>query len=368
MITLRRASGWCAVGLVGLALLLQGCGTVATRKVPAPSYRGVLPAVDAVQFVTPKIGFIAGQGIVLTTDDGGVKWTRIYNGRETIRAIDFIGKFNGWVLTASGSVLAWNGGPKWQRVASALGRAAAMHLAAGGAGLIVTARGMLYRAGRPGGPWQREGLQGVSALSFSASQTGWAVTISGTTAPQVWRTRDGGKTWTLSFTPQLGQPQGWTPTLASSGDAAWLLLTSAQGQLEHQPYVAFATTDLGMQWQEALSAPLFVSQGMYPGAPASLYGLQAGPVAVSGQSGYFLSWAPATPNDILALTVTRDGGQTWRQIPLQKVQPSETPDFFEPLGMALGGSTTLWLVGSRNGRGRVLVSHDGGVHWSAPAL
>ncbi len=40
----------------------------------------------------------------------------------------------------------------------------------------------------------------------------------------------------------------------------------------------------------------------------------------------------------------------------------------EALGFGAPSGGTLWLVGSRAGAGRMLVSHDGGLTWQAPTF
>ena len=366
-------------GLLAVTLLVQGCGAVAVSRHPARHkktqantavgyFHGPLPALDAVQFLSPDQGFLAGQGIVLATGDGGQTWTRIYSGTQTIEAIAFLSLKSGYALTGSGQILAWTGGSTWQRVAASLGPASAFALDGSSLGQILTVKGTLYQATGPDGPWQAESLEGVSAVSFSGGTTGWAVTQGQNAAPEVWLTQDGGSTWTQSYSPSLGQAQGWTASIAASGDTAWLLLTSSSGQVEHQPYVAYVTHDLGQHWQEILGAALFAQQGMYQPAPESLYGLQAGPLAGTAQSAYFLSWQPGSPNDTLALTATGDGGQTWRQLPLTSVPHAATPYFFQPLALTALPGGTLWLAGSRSGSGKVLVSHDGGASWQSPTF
>ncbi len=373
MNAMRRRLVWPIALLTCGALLLQGCGATAkTQKAgrrhsvrAAASFREALPALDAVQFLTPKLGFIAGNGIVLETRDGGNSWTRIYQGQKTISAIDFTAADAGLALEEDGQVLAWDG-RRWQAVFGGLGPAAAVHLAQGGATTILTAAGDLYGAPGPAGPYSKESLSDVTAVSFAGAQTGWAVT-GGPSAFAVWVTRDGGQTWSRSLSTALSQRQGWTAALAASGSAAWLLLTSNQGQMEHQPYVVYANQGYGQSWQEPLAAPLFAVQGMYPSAQQSLFGLQAGPFAAQRAAAVFVSWQPGPPSDLLALTTTQDGGQSWRQLPIRTVPAADIPAFFSPMAISMSG-TSIWLVGSRAGSGRVLESIDGGVSWSVPAF
>ncbi len=382
MKTMRRTALWHVIALMTAVLVLQGCGTTTqpqtqkqkqtthhpkkTQASTAPQYfRGALPALDAVQFLSSNEGFVAGQGIVLATSDGGQDWTRIYQGSQTIAAVAFPSATQGYALTTGGQVLAWQqGGSQWQPLAGLPGSASAIWLSGTSIGQLLTTQGTLYRPAASAGAWQAESPKGVIAASFDGS-TGWAVTGGSSTAPEVWLTQNGGASWSSSFSPKLGQATGWSATISSAAGTAWLLLTSSSGQSEHQPYVAYVTHDLGQHWQEILGAALFAGQGMYPAAPSSLYGLQAGPVTGGAQSAYFVSWKPGNPNDVLAVTATPDGGQSWQQLPVQGVAHAATPYFFHPLGVAALPGGTLWLVGSRSGAGTMLVSHDGGGSWQA---
>ncbi len=369
---------WSVAGLMTAALLLQGCGSTAAKPkatnqqkksqaaAQPQDFRGPLPALDAVEFLTADQGFVAGQGIVLETSDGGQSWTRIYGGSQTITSLAFVATSSGYALTSGGQVLAYRGA-QWQSISGLPGSASAIWLSGPSLGELLTTKGTLYQAVGTSGGWQAESLKGVIAACFQGSR-GWAVTGGLKAAPKVWLTENGGATWAATFSPGLTAAGDWSASVAASGTTAWLLFTSGSGQLEHQPYVAYVTHDLGQNWQEVLGAALFAQQGMYPAAPQSLYGLQAGPLAGDALNAYFVSWQPGSPNDILAITATADGGQSWHQMPVQGVAQTATPYFFGPLGFAAPSGGTLWLVGSRAGAGRMLVSHDGGLTWQAPTF
>jgi photosystem II stability/assembly factor-like uncharacterized protein len=381
--TAGRRTVWPVTLALLLALGAQGCGSVgghrttghhskpkaATKtKTQVTAFQGPLPALDAVQFLTSEQGFLAGQGLVLETSDGGRSWTQVYSGAQNIASLDVVSALSGYAVTGTGDVLVWSGGVSWQTLAGTPGPAAAIAPQGTAPTQFLTTGGVLFRADGPQGPWQQERLQGVQSISFTSPTDGYAVTGQGGATPEVWRTADGGATWQPAFTPPLNGGQGWTGSLAASGSDVWLLLTSDSGQVEHQPYLAYVSPDQGQHWQEVLGAPLFAAQGMYPKAAASLYGLQAGPVAAAGQSAYFVSWAPGSPQDTLALTATGDGGQSFSQLPLATTPYAETPYFFQPLGVYALEGGTIWLVGGRGGVGKVLVSTDGGHNWEAPAF
>ena len=361
-------------------LALQGCGTSQGHKNPPKSkasstsktevqyVTGPLPALAAVEFPTASLGFLGGQGAVLMSQDGGAQWTRIYQGPQSITALDFLSANQGYALTSQGELMAWSSQGGWSQIAADVPPIVAMGPAGSVPSELLTSQGDLFHRAGGQGPWQKESLGGVIAMSFTDPQNGFAVTGGAATAPELWQTADGGSTWQALYTPKLGTAQGWSAALGASGSDVWLLLTNASGQVEHQPYVAYVSQDGGQHFQEALGAALFAGQGLYPAAPNALYGLQAGPFAVSGPSAYFLSWQPGTPQDVLALSVTADAGQSFSQRTLAGVNHALTPAFFQPLSLTIAPGGTLWLVGSRSGAGTVLFSSDGGVSWQTPAF
>ena len=371
-------------GLLLIAFLVQGCGSPPAKKAgghPAQpkhkvkakakvgsttaAFTGSLPPLDAVQFLSQQVGFVAGQGIVLETTDGGKTWLRVYDGQAQITALDIVDQSQGYAVTATGQLLSWSQG-SWQPLSGLPGAVAAVAPQGQAPQELLTTQGALYR--QSGSGWQLDSVKDVVAMAFPGQGTGYAVSESSGAAPQVFASADGGATWQKSFSPAVSPPRNWSTALEASGGSAWLLLTSNSGQSEHQPYVAYSTGDSGQHWQEALAGPLFASQGMYPQAPSSLYGLQAGPIAVTGQTAYFVSWRPDSPQNVTALTSTSDGGQTFSQQPLLQVAHSATPDFFRPLGIFALPGGTVWLAGSRGGVGKLIESQDGGQSWQVPAF
>jgi len=356
------------IGAAVLALILQGCGTTGNKPTPAKPYTGKLPALDSVQFVTPKTGFVGGKGIVLETENGGRSWTRIYSGSASITEVDFVSSTAGWLLTSKGEVFTRVQGGGWQKVALP-GQAAWVRLSKSGGGQLLTVQGALYRKKSTGGAWKAENLRGVLGASFSYDNAGWAVT-GGTNGakPQIWRTSDGGVTWRSEFSPTVGEPEGgWSPAVQSAGSAVAVLLKAMSGAMEHQPFVVFANAGAGQGWREVLAAPPFAPQGFYPAPAAIPSGLQAGPFALSGDSAFFLTWAPATPNDVLTLTMTRNGGKSWTNLPISGVGQAQIPNFFSTLQLAAASPSTVWLVGASGGQGRMLESTDGGARWKVVA-
>jgi len=111
----------------------------------------------AVEFVSDKVGFIAGySGSVFKTEDGGETWGAIYIGvNELIRHMSFVDTNNGWAVGHRGSIL---------------------HTADGGLTWEVQTQDK--------GTYLRD-------IAFADTNNGWVVGHGSV----IWHTSDGGKTW-----------------------------------------------------------------------------------------------------------------------------------------------------------------------------
>jgi hypothetical protein len=198
------------------------------------------------------------------------------------------------------------------------------------------------------------------ALGFGSGARGWAAGPAGTAAgpnpPAVYRTSDGGETWTASPlpAPEGGWPPGSTfdigPVTVAPDGRGQLLLTELvpweyrQVVLSH--WVAL-TADGGAAW----SAPRRL-----PGVPPRTgVGLSVG--AADGSA----SWAWSA-NELLT---TRDGGATWTTLAVPRGWS------IDRVG-AIDG-TTAWVAATvAGGRGaarwRLFATGDGGVSWREARL
>jgi photosystem II stability/assembly factor-like uncharacterized protein len=164
------------------------------------------------QFPSPErgfaVGFEAGRDpapALLRSDDGGRTWRRMAGpGRTLSAALQFTSPDSGIVAADRDLWQSRDGGVRWTLVARDLGRVRAIHRAPGGRwwavghdGLVATSEDgatWAVAAGRPS--------QLLRDVLFAGERDGWLAgdaappsASSAAAAPPVWRTRDGGRTW-----------------------------------------------------------------------------------------------------------------------------------------------------------------------------
>ncbi len=143
----------------------------------------------------------AGAPALLRSDDGGRTWRRLgaFPGRGPIAALLFDSLEEGVVASGRDLWRTQDGGATWALVASDLGKVRAIHRApdqrwwaAGHDGLIaVSADGSSWQAmaGRP--------AQLLRDARFISERDGWVAGDQAPGAAPLWRTRDGGRSWTV---------------------------------------------------------------------------------------------------------------------------------------------------------------------------
>ena len=177
-------------------------------------------------------------------------------------------------------------------------------------------------------------------LRFVSDQVGYLY------GPRLYRTGDGGQTWTNAGLAHS------TLSLAASGNSAWAIEADCSpGPCLHM--TLYASADQGATWSRASAQPAMVGQG------AQL-------LRVSDSMGWVLSFSTSSGPLTSALAVTRDAGRSWQQL----VRPCAPATSIQDTAAALPDGT-LWIVcGGDHAMGQerkqVIVSHDGGAHWSFP--
>ena len=237
------------------------------------------------------------------------------------------------------------------------------------------------------------------------ASTGWswidpATVPRGSTSPAgLWRTTDGGASWTDVNPPSM--PDRLTPHMDSAylldATHAWVAETGASAANGAGLYIAtFRTTDGGKTWHEGASIAgvspelFFIDQdhgwlglpteGSSPAdSTASLYSTNdAGLHWVFTSYAPWAEWSGSSTMTFSSLTtgwisggggtllVTRDGGVTWHVQPLPvtptAVSNIDTPEFFDPQhGIAHWSSSSGFPV-------VLLVTSDGGTTWNVRSI
>ena len=180
-------------------------------------------------------------------------------------------------------------------------------------------------------------------IRFGSSQVGWLY------GPQLFRTTDGGQSWTRV---NLGHS---VLSLAPSGNSVWAIAADcSQGRCARM--AVYRSGDQGATWSRASAQPGMVGQGVEL-------------LRASDRTGWVVSWTPdgdASGSFTSALAVTHNGGQSWQQL----VRPCAPETSMVDTAAALGDGT-LWIVcGGDHAMGQmrkqVIISRDGGLHWSFP--
>jgi photosystem II stability/assembly factor-like uncharacterized protein len=189
----------------------------------------------------------------------------------------------------------------------------------------------------------------------------------------IFGTADGGLTWqqaapipvqvpvtdviwkghSTSFSPTTSRPEGEGPWLYFTDPRnGWLLVESGNDFFE--TYGLYRTTDGGLHWNQVSVDPFSALKEFEHGCGGG--GTQTGMSFASATTGWIVRPSCA---GVVALSVTRDGGFTWKVQALPAtccvVNP---PTFFDAThGMLFG-----------DGDGVILVTSDGGSTWSTRTL
>ena len=195
-----------------------------------------------------------------------------------------------------------------------------------------------------GGTWQSVSAASDTAqckenLAFVDAQHGYMTSYDPNSAPQVWRTTDGGVHWAASRLPDppgfTTRPGGLALRLGPVADFGSVLFVGAigPGGGRDESHYAFRSTDGGATWTFAGKAPW----------------AETGPVFLTA-SHWFQLIVPGPS------TETTDGGATWHPFATdyQQAAPIAPQLVF---GDANTGYATV--------RGAIQRTIDGGAHWTA---
>jgi photosystem II stability/assembly factor-like uncharacterized protein len=342
--------------------------------VPAAS-----PDLTAIAFATPEVGWAVGPGLIWRSDNGGRTWRAEYAGRADLTGVDAVSPA---VAYAWGGAALWrtdDGGRVWQGLRVPNGPsydAAVLSLSAAGASVAYVAVGSTvataaatFVSHNGGGTWARVRTPlPFGQLAFTSASDGWAVTRLGA---DVYRTVDGGRTWTRSFTGPVPTPPG-TPlsgVLTSAGPTgAYLLLIGGSG-MSQTSYSVYHTTD-GAQWDPVVAVST-AGAGPAPGNPHGVatgphtpgYGLGSspGPIAASGGVALLVGVCRACDNPTTDVVRSTDGGHTW-SAPVRLADTEGMPTFSD-LSLPSPQVGYLAVPGFAGQPAVIFATRDGGRTW-----
>ncbi|MCL8208205.1 MAG: hypothetical protein K6V97_09075 [Actinomycetia bacterium] len=329
-----RRPGWAIGGLSVLSVLLAGCGTPAPSAPPGRAgavlpFRVVAqrtadlardpvmrPAAFAALAVTAD-GWVAAvpasSGTVIAgSPDAGATWTRLADLSDTVTALAFPTPSVGYALARPPA-----GGPPENHT------------------LLRTADG--------GRTWTPVFRGAVVQVQFLSANQGYALAL-GSPAPALLATRDGGRSWTAVGV--LPATNGVVDARMAWSDprVGWVLLASEPGA-GSQAKVLYRTVDGGRTWTlAAASGPM---AGMTTARPSGAGTLPMG--------GYVSGLAVFDARDArIALArggawATADGGRTWTPVWTATFPPDvrDITDLVMPTptdGVALTGRGAIWIT------------------------
>ncbi|MDI6824434.1 MAG: hypothetical protein QME87_08780 [Bacillota bacterium] len=372
-----------AVVLV-LTVALAGCGRFPAQNQPADGVTGDHTgggvggafSVDfrntpSVYMADATVGWAVTRTSVLRTEDGGARWVEVTPNAETgfsLAASALLGPARGWVAMSregSGTLAIFrttDGGKSWSGTEVELSNpqcapcGASFDFVDSDHGWLLVHDGVatgheaveIYRTGDGGASWtlaartetdgqNPDGLPfaGIkTGLSFADTQNGWLTGFD--YGPELWlyATHDAGRTWQRCSLPI---PQGYTAEGGSAETRPAIFFGSREGILpvvfhaRGQHTIFYVTRDGGATWKPTTPIKSAINQEFVWSFPDSKHGF-------------------ATDGD--SLYVTSDGAATWAAV---------TPD------ARLAGTTCLYFISPQVGwavaSGTLFRTSDGGHTW-----
>ncbi|HET9622897.1 MAG TPA: glycoside hydrolase domain-containing protein [Kofleriaceae bacterium] len=194
------------------------------------------------------------------------------------------------------------------------------------------------------------GTDRIERVFFRSALEGWIVTTSDTGAAlSVWRTQDGGASWTQHAAASLADG-GWPTSIAFSDAATGWVMVRLPSSPNFSPGLLLATSNGGRSWKALPTPPI------------------AGALHFTSATTGWLAGGPAGDQ----LYVTRDGGQHWtRQVvaPPAGVEPTSRALYQLPkLTTATDGVLPVLFAGAKGSQLATFVTTDAGATWRSKTV
>jgi photosystem II stability/assembly factor-like uncharacterized protein len=202
-----------------------------------------------------------------------------------------------------------------------------------------------------GHTWRAATVPGAEALDFRGvealdAKTAWLMSSGEGDKSRVYRTSDGGKTWSAPFTNP--DPKGFWDCIRFWDSTHGILLGDpVEGQ-----FTIFTTADAGQTWQRQSLPPALAGEGAFAASNTSL--------ALRGKSEVW--FGTGSPSGARVFH-SRDAGKTWR------VATTHMSGIFSLVfldsrnGVAVGGDYKTPKETAHN----IAITNDGGITWTEPA-
>lgn len=320
------------LAFLSLVFLLTACGRA--EQIPVPVTQGPTLAPETPAPVVINAPIVSAPGLV------------------TLRMID---ERNGWGITDTQVVRTDDGGVTWYDVSpsgvSPLGYAATIDFLDSTQGWVLIAdssdpfKGTMYRTTDGGATWTTISVPfGGGDIQFLDADNGWVMASLGAGAGSmgvaVFQTTDGGATWTQTYTNDPNQ-QGAGDSLPLGGLKDGLTALDMQtawiGGVIYAPGVIYLyqTKDGGRSWNQS---PLQVPAGYEQGELETI-----GPEFITSSIAYLPVHVSSQNGVMLAVYISRDGGQSWLLTPTL-IPQGGTLDFVSPTDGFVWNSSVFYVT------------------------
>ena len=314
-------------------------------------------AWDSFRFVDDRAGLLlsgeAGGYRVWTTGDGGVTWARrgtVAYAADEYAAPEWVSGDGMRILVRRDNYNVFLADPA-KPLGYHISRDGGATWTSGGLASAVTPAGTLFQVqanrvlrsndfGLTSTATQLSDAQTLRLVTFSGDDLGWIFGVNPRSEPTIWRTTNGGDTWTrVDIAQSTGRPGPMAGTLKAYGPET-LWMSDARGS------PTYRSSDGGATWLR-VAAPSAASFGQIVPVSADL---AHSPIGLSGGA------------EVPSIPLTTDGGRSWTNIPIASALNTRR---LGSLSLVLpGASTTTMLLRYLDyAADEWYRSVDGGVNW-----
>ncbi|WAH37731.1 WD40/YVTN/BNR-like repeat-containing protein [Alicyclobacillus dauci] len=322
-------------------------------------------ALHAVSFSSTEVGYAAGDNGIYRTADGGKTWALVYASTVPVLGIQAAPPVNDHIQNVvaftKSSLLVSNDG-RYFHAERAPGNAQGQGVSNVQAVALLDDASTWVLSG--GTVWASGGLDGsMSRATPSAGVQSIAAvddnTAYASTGQSVYKTVDHGTHWTTVLSAHL-KGGSWHTDVQVQGNHVAVLFYGGDAGMSQSAFILFESNDAGKTWRPVLDEGYFSADynGVKPVVQKNV-GEQPGPMALLPTGEIVFVGVDERLNQAIVTRVTTNGKVTgpYKVGPALDVTPTQ-------MAIAVPDAQHVILVGSKAGKGAIVMSNDGGLTWS----
>jgi hypothetical protein len=316
-------------------------------------------ALQAVQFVSPTTGWVAGANRVLATTDGGAHWSLQRSQKHAdYTEVDAIDAHHVWIVGRHQLIRTTNGGRTWQQLPEHCAVISSVHFVSPSRGFAV-AGGKLLKTGDGGRRWHAVSAPArVQSVCFYNTHLGWLGAQG-----KIYRTVNAGRVWALAVAGPPVHKVGNEPFAAvqcAGPDAGWAELIGPGVASNQEAHIAYHLSDSG-------SRPIFAEQYFeHPHvtvkreSPGAYYAAFS---SVDAADAVFVDTCTPCGRGTSPIGIVTNQGQSM-------TAPRNVGHLNFALGAAFVSTAQGWVVGNvqhyhaHTATWKIVHTVDGGRHWT----